>query len=463
MLNEQLREQWRVRERAAPIYPVMTFASDGLVLGAGTVLLQAEGPRRLQSLCGQEMRVLALLAAAYGRAVALAVLGNIERAAKSWEDGDQCPAHIHLAHSRLDAPSEVRAAACRLFVAECAMKAGISPRAIFRALRIGRSYVGAVEKAYNPAEPRVPAGSGRASGEWASDGAEAGGADATGDETSGDGAQGSSLLGRMSSPAASFLGDLDAAEVAELGTYASRILGPVGAAVAAFGLLFIPSPNDVRVEGEVPEIPGLRYSWNRDETQLNLTYNDPDGDQRTFSAQLDGDVFHDAQGRVIGRVLSGSTVAIDAAAVSSDLVDEDEPRLCPDIAKDKRTNDLGLDYENYIKSIVNPENPTPPYMGYELSNVTRTVSFDDCEHSTGTMVEIKDGYAGFLETDWGKGFLAEIFWEQAMAQIRAAGTRPVRWYFSQSEVADYAKKIFSQVDALKNIEITFKPRPGRTK
>jgi len=137
--------------------------------------------------------------------------------------------------------------------------------------------------------------------------------------------------------------------VAELGAYAARLLGPGGAAAAVFGLLFIPSPNDVRVEGDVPEIPGLRYSWDRDETLLHLTYDDVDGGQHTFSAQLDGDVFRNAQGRVIGRVLSGSNVAIDAAAVSPDLVDEGEPKLCPDPMKDRRTNDLGLAYENYIK------------------------------------------------------------------------------------------------------------------
>ena len=83
MLYEQLRDEWHARKRAVPIYPVMTFAPDGLVLGAGTILLQAEGPRRLQSLRGREARVLALLAAAYGKAVAPAVLGNIERAVKS--------------------------------------------------------------------------------------------------------------------------------------------------------------------------------------------------------------------------------------------------------------------------------------------------------------------------------------------------------------------------------------------
>jgi hypothetical protein len=260
------------------------------------------------------------------------------------------------------------------------------------------------------------------------------------------------------------LGTLDAAQVAELGAYAARMLGPIGAAAAAFGLLFIPSPNNVRVEGEVPEMPGLRYSWNRDETLLHLTYADPDGGQRIFSAQLDGDVFRDAQGRVVGRVLSGSNVAIDAAAVSPDLVDEDEPRLCPDTVKDRRTNDLGLEYENYIKSVVNPENPTPSYMGYELLNVSRAVSFDDCEHSTGTMVEIKDGYAGFLESDWGRGLVAEMFVAQATDQIQAAGTRPVRWYFSQKQVADFAETIFSNPGAaLQNIEIIFKPWPGRRK
>jgi Restriction endonuclease fold toxin 5 len=453
VLTEQLREQWRAREHAAPIYPVMTFTPDGLVLGAGTVLLQADGPRRLQSLRGQEMRVLALLAAAYGKAVAPAVLGNIERAVKSWRDGDQCLAHIHLAHSGLNAPSELGTAACRLFIAECAIKAGLRPRAIFHALKIGSLCVDAVEKAYNSDEPRVPAGSGRESGEWTSDGALTGGAN-----TGGDGAQGSSLLGRMSPPAASFLGDLNAAEVAELGSYASRMLGPVGAAVSAFGLLFIPSPNDVRVEGEVQEIPGLRYSWNRDETLLHLTYDDSDGDERTFPAQLDGDVFRDTHGRVIGRVLSGGTVAIDAAAVSADLVDEDEPRLCPDPVKDRRTNDLGLDYENYIKRVVNPENPTPSYMGYVLSNVAKAVSFDDCEHSTGTMVEIKDGYAEFLESDWGRKFVARMFIAQATNQVQAAGMRPVRWYFSQKQVADYAAEIFKNAgNGLQYIQIIFEP------
>jgi hypothetical protein len=461
VLQERLREEWRARQRAMPLYPVMTFTADGLALGAGTALLRTEGPGLLQDLRGQEARVLALLAAAYGRAVAPAVLGNIGRAVKSWRDGDGCLAHIHLAHSGLRPPGDLRTAACRLFIAECAMEAGMSPRDIFKALRVGGSYVDAVEKTYNPDEPRVPAGSGTPSGEWTS-GATGSGDDSAQTTASTDGAQDPSQLSRMPAPAPSFLGTLDAAQVAELGAYAARMLGPIGAAAAAFGLLFIPSPDNVRVEGEVPEMPGLRYSWNRDETLLHLTYADPDGGQHSFSAQLDGDVFRDAQGRVVGRVLSDSTVAIDAAAVSSDLVDDDEPRLCPDTKKDKRTNDLGLDYENYIKSIVNPENPTPTFMGYMLPKVAGSVTFDDCQHSTGTMIEIKDGYAGFLDSDWGKAFVARIFVEQAMDQVQAAGDRPLRWYFSQKAVADYARQIFSKKEELKNIEINHEPWPGKT-
>jgi hypothetical protein len=457
--HQNLYDAWLARERAVPISPVLHFAPEGLVLGAGTVIVAAVGSHQLQTLEGQEARVLGLLASAYGKAIAPAVLGNIERAAKAWSEGDDCLAYIHLAHARFGETPVPYDAARRLFIVEGFMKAGTSPRAVFEALGLGAPYIDTVEKLFNPDEPRIPAGSGKPSGEWTSGAAAGSGDDSAQTTESTDGAPHSSLLGRMPVPAPSFLGTLDAAQVAELGAYAARMLGPIGAAAAAFGLLFIPSPNNVRVEGEVPEIPGLRYSWNRDETLLHLTYAAPDGGQHIFSAQLDEDVFRDARGRVVGRVLSDSTVAIDAAAVSSDLIDDDEPRLCPDTTKDKRTNDLGLDYENYIKSIVNPENPTPTYMGYSLPKVAGSVTFDDCEHSTGTMVEIKDGYAGFLDSAGGKAILARILMEQAVDQVQAAAGRPLRWYFSQKAVADYAREIFG--DAGLNIDVVHEPRPGR--
>jgi hypothetical protein len=225
--------------RANP--PGYDFHIPGLVLGAGTVLVPVDGPCRLHSLQGGQARVLALLSAAYGRAVAPSVLGNIQRAARSWWDGEECLAHIDLARSRLQAPSDVQAAAYRLFVAENAMKAGLSPSAVFQALNIDRSYIDAVEKAYNPAEPRVPAGSGRTSGEW-TDSEQTSGAGNAGEREAEEKPPGSSLA-RPPLPAASFLGELTAAQVVELGVYALRILGPAGAAVAAFGLLLFLLPT----------------------------------------------------------------------------------------------------------------------------------------------------------------------------------------------------------------------------
>ena len=65
---------WQARLRATPVAPALTLTTEGLVLGAGTVLVAATAPRGLSSLQGQEARVLAILAAAYGKTVALSVL-----------------------------------------------------------------------------------------------------------------------------------------------------------------------------------------------------------------------------------------------------------------------------------------------------------------------------------------------------------------------------------------------------
>jgi hypothetical protein len=124
VLHEQLRNAWQVRKRLMPISPVLNLTPEGLALGAGTVLVPADGPRQLQSLRGQEARVLALLSVAYGRAVAPSVLGNIERAAKAWHEGDDCLAYIHLAHTGLRELQDRYELARRLFIVDGFMKAG---------------------------------------------------------------------------------------------------------------------------------------------------------------------------------------------------------------------------------------------------------------------------------------------------------------------------------------------------
>ncbi len=483
MRDQQLRDAWHARECAVSISPSPTFKPEGLVLGASTVLIAADGRRQPQSLEGQETRLLALLSATYGRAVAPAVLGNIERAAKAWRDGEECLAYIHLAHSGLQAPSDVRAAAYRLFVAENAMQAGLSSRAVFQALQIDRSYIDAVEKAYNPAEPRVPAGSGKTSGQWTDSeqtGTDAAATEETGADaaaTEGPAADGPrrslSLLDTTPPPAASFLGELSAAQVLELGLYAARIATLVGGATAAFGLLFIPSPNDVRVEGEVQGLPGLRYSWNRDETELHLTYDDPAGGQRTFSAFLEGDEFHDLQGNVIGRVFGGNRVAIDVLAVLPDVVKRDEPRLCPAYAPDVAGSDQGKpyeqnkprQYEDFLKQFINPPpyGPTPSGFVYYLPNPdgSKPVSYDDCEKTTSILFEFKgEGYTK-LTNDL-PGAMAYRFIRQATRQVAASGQRPIVWIFAEEGAAFFARKLFDS-KGLKMITVGYIPwtRSGR--
>ncbi len=255
----------------------------------------------------------------------------------------------------------------------------------------------------------------------------------------------------------------------ELGAYAARLLGPAGAAVAAFGLLFIPSANNVRVEGDVPEIPGLRYSWNRDETLLHLTYDDLNGGQHTFSAQFDGGVFRDAQGRVIGRVLSGSNVAIDAAALSADLTDQEQPRLCPAYAPDVTGSDQGKpyeenrarQYEDYLKAMINPppDGPTPSGYVYYLPNAQQAgkpMSFDDCQWTTGVLFEIKGEGIANLIVDI-PDVMEARFIRQATRQIAASLGRSVVWIFAEEQAALFARKLFDNTPGLKGIAVGYAP------
>jgi hypothetical protein len=172
VLYEQPRGRSPAREPVVTFAsPAMIFTPQGLMLGAGTILVPAEGMRELRSLQGREQEVLALLSAAYGTAVAPSVLGNIARAAKSWSEGDDFTAHIHLAHTGLHQLADFANAAHRLRMAKGALDHGASPRAVFEALRLDPRYIDTLDKRYNPAQPCVPAGhpdGGRwTTGDWA--------------------------------------------------------------------------------------------------------------------------------------------------------------------------------------------------------------------------------------------------------------------------------------------------------
>jgi hypothetical protein len=113
------REAAADRPRRRSFEPVMTLTGEGLVLG-GAILAplcndRDEGPEI--AIDGAEERILALLAVAYGKTAQPGVLGNIRRAARYWQRGEDDLAAIEIALSGLpplpDAEGGFRALASR--------------------------------------------------------------------------------------------------------------------------------------------------------------------------------------------------------------------------------------------------------------------------------------------------------------------------------------------------------------
>ena len=143
-------------------YRQMTVTEQELVLGAGTLLAKMGE----DGLCldGEEERILTLLAVAYRGDVPGAALGMFRRVSKHWQGGDKCLAAIHLAQSGL--PEIDEDAAYRLSLAAKLIDAGMMPRELAREL--GLNPVQFDVSKYDENQPRVPAGSGRESGQWTS-------------------------------------------------------------------------------------------------------------------------------------------------------------------------------------------------------------------------------------------------------------------------------------------------------
>jgi len=71
--------------------PVMSFTSEGLVLGDAVLAplrSERDGAPEI-AIDGAEERILALLAVAYGKAAQSGVLGMIRRAARYWHRGEK--------------------------------------------------------------------------------------------------------------------------------------------------------------------------------------------------------------------------------------------------------------------------------------------------------------------------------------------------------------------------------------
>jgi hypothetical protein len=123
--------------------------------------------------------------------------------------------------------------------------------------------------------------------------------------------------------------------------------------------------------------------------------------------------------------------------------------------------DKGLAYEAFMRPIVNPGMPTPLGFGYYLVNPStgKAVEFDDCQQTTGTMIDYKDRYWKMLSDLGLQEFIIDGLWEQAGDQAKAAGSRPTRWYFSEKPAADLVRYLFSVDDLRHHIDIVYAPMP----
>jgi hypothetical protein len=153
----------------------MRFSNEGLVLGAGTVLARSHGSSRDISIDPLDQRLPALLGAAHLRNPSYSDLAHLRKAADCWSNGEDALAAMHLALSRLEKLREPEADAHRLFLADGLLKHGIPADEIAIAVEMGPAAFERLHK-YNADQPRVPAGSGRPSGQWTSGSGPAGAA-----------------------------------------------------------------------------------------------------------------------------------------------------------------------------------------------------------------------------------------------------------------------------------------------
>ncbi len=356
----------------------LVFTGAGLVLGAGTSVARmrhdGEGAETLD-LSGDD-RILALLTVAFSAPVKAAVLVKLRRASELWAQGDKSLAQIHLEHLRLP-KLENGEQAFRLFLADQLIASGHPPQGLCKDL--GFDLPEGLRK-FSPDQARDDHGRWTRGG-GSGDAASAGGSPARGSSRSNTDAPSRTVPRRAEQAAVgaaaegTILGPLSAESLAGLATVAAGFAG----AAAAFGLVFIPSPNGgVTSQGAVPGEPGLNYSLNHEEGSLIITRNGPAGDETVAAAHLGQDgVFRDETGAPIARA-AGSSVVIDPEAVRAAAATEEkpkddasanvsaeaqtqtkreEPKLCPDPGPENINGRKLFDvqYEQYVRSIVNPQ------------------------------------------------------------------------------------------------------------
>jgi hypothetical protein len=354
---------------------------------------------------------------------------------------------------------------------------------------------------YDPGQPRVPAGSGRQSGEWGSAGGTGKNPAASGSRArpsptraaSRDSKRGQTnvsaardVAGIGTRAAESFLDDVSAEVLEGLTEFAGKVAAPI----AFFGAIFIPSPDDgVHSEGTLPGVSSISYIVDHDTGVLDLSTIDTNDHATTVRAQLRDGIYVDVStGAPLGRDLEGA-LYLDRDAITSALgeakdetsdgadasisPEHDEPKLCPEPTPDNPgalNSAESVAYAQYVRQmIVNPQRQPPlePEMAFGLFNPQsgKIVNFDDCQDSTGMMVEIKGRYAFMLARDNLTKSMTAEFLDQADREVSANDFRnaqtgldtPVEWHFREKAVADFAWELFNRKSLLPQIRVCYTP------
>ncbi len=404
------------------------WVQDGaLRLGRTNLTLSCDG--------GQD-QLEALLTLAFQRRLPDPLMTSVLDATRLSRDGNQVQANLRLAFARLARVPSAEDWPARLAKAHDLMARGLRGDALVRAVE--RDHLGK----YDDEQPRVPAGYGRESGRFTSDG------------DSGQVASHAATAAAAIARAAPLLApEVGAGTLAAL----SALAGSVGFA-AVLGLLFVPTPNATADGGPLPGGSGS-YRYDRDEGLLRVL--DSSGAVLAVGRRDRTGVFLDADtGIPFAREVGGAIVFDggiardkdgDADALPRAAPDEDEPKLCPEPGPDQpgsgSASPRAKAYQEQISAMVNPQRPLEYGLAMGLVNpqTGKLVHYDECDERTGTMIDAKGpGYAGLLSSGPVSKNVIDGWRKQSLSQIQAAGQRDVVWYFAEQDAADYARDLFRE-------------------
>ena len=258
-----------------------------------------------------------------------------------------------------------------------------------------------------------------------------------------------------------------------------RVAADVGGPLAiAGGLILVPTNKSLVREGTLPGRPDVSYRV--DEIEVRLYREDDQGNRALFFvATRDSDnLYHDEQGRVIGRLLDGAVVldpdtvadgvpplsegsrakekdpakerglAASRDAATAQVRAIDTARLCPDPDFDvpNGSSPRAMAYQTQITRM-------PPGLAFYLED--SKVSFDGCRYwGDGAMLEAKgEGLGQHLTPDGWKPYWtdpeSDIRQMRAQSEAAAKANKFVEWHVSEKIYAnylgDYARRNFSNV------------------